>query len=701
MKLFLIALTTLLCVVSQAQNELGKTKIERAKPLRLEYSSKAWNKDPNSADSSNIIFRDSNSGKLAKIELVETDNDSSVFVGFYAITWETSGEIVPEIFLIPKKMSSSAEQLKNIENLIKDGTLLRKPYFVRIDRNSQSIRVFDNSAQAIQAYEEFRKTPTGKPVVDPAALEAQRKAAMKAEEARLADLARRQELERKRLEELELRRKEELKRQAELMDAAEKARRQAKAKQLAAEAMNLYRAENFVESEKKFAEATELDPNNNAFYYQYGVVLYKNEKFQKSLVVLDNAKGNGVNAGELLYFKGLNHMKLKEFDTAKKEFEIVKSKNDKNISPTAAFLAGVIDFQREKYEDAKKNFEWVLDNSEDPKMDQQCDSYIEQIANIMAFEAERRKRFLFTFNFGLMFDSNILAVSNSQIDAGTATGLEGYRWMYGGSAEYRMVYGPTHEFSAILNASDMYSQDKNFKAEASFQNTDPLSMSLSTPYKYKGMIGTKPYQLGLTPSYETISMNADATGPRELIIASTVMKIDQTFVMNDNWFSALNLEHRNDSSKIEVSSTDDDSSATKSTLMTTNTFFQDQKKTVAWIAELGGSSNNAKGVNQRYSRYDLGVTYMFPVFKDAAMTAKLGYYNANYSEHTSGRTDRNTALSVSYSQPLTESLRLAISANYSTNASTQSSSDYKKYTLMTMLSWNGSISETKKEDQPK
>jgi len=233
----------------------------------------------------------------------------------------------------------------------------------------------------------------------------------------------------------------------------------------------------------------------------------------------------------------------------------------------------------------------------------------------------------------------------------------------------------------------MYSWNKNFKAETTFQNTDPLSLSLSFPYKFKGQAFAKPYQLGLTPAYETIRMNADGVSPREVIVNSMVVKIDQTFVMNENWFSNYLLEIRSDDSKLAAAG-DDDLTAKKVTLGTTNTFFQDKKKTQAIIGEFGIAQNMADGKNQDYTRFDIAGSYLAPWKWETSWTGRLGYYNSNYSNHATGRKDDNIGLTLSLTKPLSENLTGMLNGTYTINKSTLATSDYKKYLIMTVFSWN-------------
>ncbi len=664
-------------------------KLDTSKPVRIDYSSRAWNKNPNAVDSASIILRDSKSKKIIKVQLTETDMDSGQFFGTYSVSWGDK-EVTPELYLAPQEMMKSEEQMRRIEVMIQEGTLLRKPYFLRaLGKGSQGITMFDTAQQATAAFEAYRKL-FGSAGVSRSAMEAQQSASkIDAEKARLAAVNK-QQSEREKLEQEERAKQEEQKRKQSELDESEKARRKVEANKFADKAMELYRKENYLEAGRNFAKAVDLDPSNNNFYYQYGVTLHRLEKFNQSLVILKLATGSGVNPAERDFFIGLNHLKLKENENALVAFDRVKKMNDKVMSPAAAFYEGITHYQMENYEQAKSSFEYVLDRSEDPALDKQAETYIEQIANVMAFKKEQSKKFIFTLNGGLMYDSNILSVSNSTIDAGTPTELAGYRWTYSGSVEYRPIYNITHEFSTVLAISDMYSTNKNFAAETSFQNTDPLVIDLTFPYKYKGKAFDKPFQSGITPGYETINMNSDGSGARELIVSSLFVKNDNTFVMNENWFATYLAELRSDTAKINTGG-DDDQTATKISLSTVQTQFKNVKKTEATIFEGGLTQNTALGKNSTYTRFDIAGSYMMPFKWDSSLVTKLAAYYADYNKSSTGRKDTDYALTLALRKPLSESLTANFSGVYTINNSNVDANAYKKYLLMTTFSWTTSL----------
>lgn len=663
-----------------AQQDARKMKIDATKPIRIDYESPSWNKNKDEIELAAILIRDANSGQTAKVELKETGTNTGIFEGFYQLSFAEANvatEITPELYVAPLKMLQSTEQLKKMEMLIKDGTLLRKPYFLRVEGGKQLITVYDSKDQALNAYKTFMQ-----PILQKQALEAQRLAEKEAEIKRLAEMAAKAKSERERLEAEERRKKEELKRKQAEMTAAEIARRKKLALDHAFQGVEDFKKENFKSAEENFTKATELDPDNNKFYYQYGVVLFRNEKYNKSLTVLDLAKDPAVNQTELEYYKGLNYYKMRDSNSAYKEFAKVKDKDDPKLSASAAFYMGLIDFEKERYDEAKSQFEYVLDKSSDPKIDEQAEAYIEQIANIKMFLVRKAKRWTLNLSGGMQYDSNILLQTS-----GSTTDLAGWRASYSAGLEYRILFEEKYEWSAALNYSDMYSMDNKFQAAANFQNTDPLMVTLYLPYRLKGTYFGKPAQLTFSPGYETMSMNADGSGARENIMNSAVLKNEATLVMGDDWFSTYSLELRSDTSLL-TSSAEEDLTATKVTLNTSNIFFKNKKKTESVTYDAGLALNQAKGSNQRYQRLDLAGTYAAPWKWETSWNGKLGLGYATYPNHSSSRADTIITLSTGLAKPFTETLNGLLNLTYTNNGSNVDSSKYDKYILMGVFSWS-------------
>lgn len=677
-----------------------KIRVDGRRSLRIDYSSPAWNKNPQEAEVSYVLIKDNSTGKVAKVQMSETGPDTGVFQGSFQVRFgDEAAEIesTPELYLVPRKLDGDISKL---EDLILSGTLLRKPYFFRVERNAQLLTIFDSKSQAFEAYNAFMKTgavsqPTqanefiknaaNTQAVDKAAIEARLLAEAAAEKARQEKIAAEMAVERQRLEAEELRKQEEMKRQAQLLVKEEREKRMRKAQALAEEAMESFRKGEFVEAEKKFSASIALDPSNQKYYFQHGMSLFRTEQYNKAVVTLGLAEGPGVNAAERDYAIGVCLMKMNDLERAKASFIKVKEMKDSRMSAPAALYAGVIEYQQENFTASQPHFEWVLENSGDPKLDAQADAYIEQIANALQFQKQAERRWSATLNLGLIYDSNIL----NQNASNQQTGLTGYRGLYGGSLEYRAVYTKENELIPTLTFNDLYSTNTSFQADKAFQDTDPLLVGFNMPWKWKGNLFGSPSFTGVTPGWETVRLNVDATGTRETISHSYYLRNDLTLARAEDYYANYNLELRQDVSTTAPATAADDLSGSKVTLGTTQTFFSDKKQTSGWIIDSALSANAAKGDNNKYNRFDLGGTYLFPGLWTATWTARLGGFSSQYPSHSSSRKDTNLSLTLGFTKPFTKSLTGIFSAAHARNGSTVTTSEYNKTTILAMLSWSG------------
>jgi tetratricopeptide (TPR) repeat protein len=680
-------------------NDLPKPILNPARPVKIVY------KVTSEKTSLLIILRDSASGRMAKLDLQTYNEKTKSIEGYYRISFAADKDvIVPEVYVFPASLiKAGADQFAKIDQLIKDEILVRKPFFLKLDtENNQLITVFDSKEQAVAAFKDFRSVPVsplvnpqnrempGRDIVNKAALEAARLAALEAEKQRIEALQKIAEANRiKALEEEKLKREEALKEQQRL-DEAERNRRKKVASDTVAEALAAYKAQNFAVAEEKFKNAIALDPSNEQYYFQYGVTQFKLGKYNQSISSLRQAQKGDYNPLEKNYFLALNYMKLKEMNFAFNEFMVVKKGNDKVLSPAAGFFAAVIDFNREKYDDAKANFEYVLDNSDDKNLDSQSEAYLEQILSIKQFQEEEKKKFILSFNAGLNYDSNVLALAPENYSSLSDSGISGIRTIYSGTLEYRPIYKAKHEFSATLTYADMFSTDTKLKGVKLFQNADPLVLGFGLPYKYKGMVFGKGYQFGFTPGYELTNMNSDGAGTRENVLKSNYFKFEQTFVMSEDYFAAYNLEYRMDN-PAAVTSADDDLTNTKYTFNTSHTIFRDKKKTEAYVGDFSYVMTNAKGNNIFNTKMECGGTYLKPFYWDSSLSGRLSLGSTNYSKHTVGRKDTALGLALNLSKPLSVTQALVFSLGWNNMNSTLSTFSNTKTTFLAMWSWRPSL----------
>jgi tetratricopeptide (TPR) repeat protein len=660
--------------------ESKKLPIDPKRKTKIEFYKPEWNKSPLEIDEAAILLRDRVSKKVIQIKLQETEPDSNVFSGTFAVRFSDNKEIMPELYLPPQRLMKTASGIQMAYKMMKQRKLRKMPHVFRtdFDTNTQIIEIHENKKAALKAYNEYQellgkreeeKKPKIKPIPDESTLQAQRLAAIAAEKARLEEEARKREAERlrlKRLAEEEARRKKE---EAKRMKAEEKAKRKAEASKLAQQAIGYYRQGNFVEAEKLFKQSIDLDPENDGYYYQYAVSLYRNQKYNDALVYFRLAEGEGVNISERDYFMGLCHVRLKEFPDAIKIFDKVIARKEPNISASAAFYKGIVYFTLEEYDNAKPAFQYVLDNSQDPRMDEQAETYIEKIAAIKQFEANKAKRFLFSILLASQYDSNVLSTDPSGSSSGDALGYASMRTLGSFGVEYRPLFDEKHEASLKTTYLSMVS------ANSEVQSADPQMLSVALPYKRRTKLWDKVWQWSAQLGMDDINLNGVDT------MTSTHLTLDSTHIMSADHIKAFKLVLGADQ-LADVTSTDDDSSGSKVTFTYTHTNFLDKKKTKGLIYDGGFQVLSANGKNAQNQKLTMGAAYMMPWVWESGLNLKLSAYYLTYPNKDTPRTDTNLAFTATATKPILDWMMGLSTFNYTTNSSSDSSNTYGKYSLM-------------------
>lgn len=663
--------------------------------IKIVYASSPWNKNSTQLDSAFLFMKDSQSGKTVKIVLEESEPDSSTFEGYFSIDWAKDAEkLAPEIY-IPSQNLRGEQGLTRFHHLLSQGKLQRRPVVVKKTASGmQVIDVYDTNEQvkrALEAYKEEKriaqekKKSLTKPIPSEATLEAARMAERKVQLEKLALEAAQRATERVRLEQIERQRTEERIRKAKLMAEKERKARKHEAFEIAEHAMKLYKEGKFKEAEGYFRQSIELDPDNKSYYFRYGVTLYRNNKYNEALVILKLAADQDDVETEKKYYIALTHYRLKELDSALKMFREVKAKNTAPLSSSSAFYEGLILFSQENYEEAQAPFEYVLDHSKDPSLDEKAEEYIERIQGLKRFKKLQEKRTTLTATVGATYDSNILLAPDSVTSQGSATDAGDLRGLFAGSAEYRMIYEREYEWSAKLSTMAMMT------ASAELSRADPTLAILSTPYSHKGTWGTKGYKLTFNPGYQVLFMDPTSSGVQTNILRSPFLTTEGTLIMSQKWFSTYSLDVRQDDSLLADSIGPNDTDALKVTLNTKQTVFRDKAKKQAVITSLGLITNMAKGDNKTYYRLDAGVTYMTPTQWDAIWTGGLNVFRLEYPTDTNGRKDTNLTVLTGISKPVKEWFIWGVNATYSVNNSTVANNQYSKYTILTTATFNYSL----------
>jgi hypothetical protein len=386
---------------------------------------------------------------------------------------------------------------------------------------------------------------------------------------------------------------------------------------------------------------------------------------------------------------GLIHLKSKELDSALKMFDEVGAAKDPVLSPSALYYKGVLYFSDGKFEEAKQPFEDVIDTSQDPKLDEQAEQYLDRIANAIAYQKMADQKWNLSGTIGLMYDSNVLLAPDNQQAQGVVQNKGDLRLLTVGTLEYRPIFTEKREFSGkfTLNMTN--------SSNASLSTADAWIYTLEAPYSFKTVLWNKGYKLTIRPGYEMLYMALSAATSKKDLLNSPYLAFDNTFVMHDNWFATYTFQFRRDNSLLSLndpgySTADDNSTANQYYLKTAQMFLLNNSKQEALIATAGILHNAADGANKTYDRLEIGTTYARPI-GTYAWNAGVSYYFLNFPTATPGnsRQDSNFALSTGISKPFNNWFTWGVTGAYTDNASSQTSTyQYQKFLIMTTATFN-------------
>ncbi|MFN8943808.1 MAG: tetratricopeptide repeat protein, partial [Pseudobdellovibrionaceae bacterium] len=396
-----------------------------------------------------------------------------------------------------------------------------------------------------------------------------------------------------------------------------------------------YREEKYELAAESFKKSIDLDPNKDRVYYKYGVTLYKKNEFIDSLSAFSLAEGDVENKAEYYYYMGLNNMKLKDLEKSFENFRIARDENDSSVSPMSAFLAGNIAYQNKKYDDAKEDFQYCLDNSQDVAMDKQAELMLEQIDQAEAFIKSTKQIFRYSLYAGYSLDQNILNISQQQ---GTPTDSAGYRLNYGVTGYLKLRQTTASELGLQASYSDTYSTDTSFEATNTLQAADPLLLNVGLPYRQNFLALDKQMIWSISPSISTVTMNAQAQG-REKILDSKTLDTDLMFQTTPKLISAYRMQINVDESFLSSNGTDDDQAATRVTLGTNQSYLLDSNGSQMLAGDLSIIQNSAKGKNNTYDKQVISLLYGFPVPSNINGSVKAEFATAGYKLNPNDRTD--------------------------------------------------------------
>lgn len=474
--------------------------------------------------------------------------------------------------------------------------------------------------------------------------------------------------------------------QQQKMTEAQKTQKKSQAADVVRKADAFYKRNNFRAAEKLYSQATELDPESDAYYYRYGISLYRIGNYNKSLAIFSLTEVDADQALEKDYYIALNNFKLKDFDKARKGFIEIREENSKELSPVASYYAGMIEFQQQKYPDARKSMEYVIDNSKDPKMDRSAETMLEQIDRFENFYESKKEKFRFTLIGGLVYDSNILNIAENNV----ATDLKAVRLNYGVSALAIWYRSMTADFGTQLAVSDYYSMNSSLKGDATMQTADAMDLSISLPYHQEFKISKRQMNLEVIPAYRNIYMSPTG-GTREVVIRSTELSTSLSTALKADLFLSGRLDLGSDQSLLSSSVGDDDLSGTRIGITLSPIKMLDLKGEKSFGTDLGYLINNTKGKNNRYSKTSLALNYGYAAFSKGIGGLRAEYALQNYADATTPRKDNSLSLTASYTKDFSKKWNMLLSAQLTNANSDNESYKYNKYLITSLFTYTHSI----------
>lgn len=674
-----------------------RAKIRNSRPLSVFYKKVSWNQTPTELETGFLYLRNKSTGELTELKMLETAPDSGVFNIDFPVG-VLKKEISAEVYSAPQSMLKDNNRIGIMENLIKDNSVKRKPFLLRVLRSrGQIIDVFDDKKEALAAYNNYRQqmglTPEGlesesivevankekpekKKVIDTSTLQS---LFMANENDMAATNEKNREL-REVLKSMEEKRRQQVQSSGKSWSTSQKKNNEKKAFKLVQTGNESMTVSNFKSSAESLFEASDLSPFNDDIYEQYGVALSRDQKYNQSIVVLELSQPSANRQVEKNFYLGLNYFNLKDYVMAVQYFVRVMDSGDKNFAPTAAFYKGSALIEIGEFDSAKESFQFVLDNSQNPEMDKRAEKYIEYSLDRKALEEKRSNRFFLDGVLGLIYDSNIILATDQARDQGTVTDEEGWRLLAQISPKFRPYYSQNDEIKVAVDLTTIKSLDTGFGSNPVTETADPLLIGVSVPWTHRSTLDGKGYFFDLVPGYDTIIMDLDGTG-NATITNSMKLNFNNTLVINKNWIAKGDWFVASNDSNILGDEESADSIAGGLKLSSIFIINKDLERYL--IPDFGYQVNDAKSSTYAFRRIDLGLTFTTSTFWDMMWNNRFGYYLANYE---SNRTDNNYTLSTGVSRRITSHWNWGLMGSYILNDST--TNPYNKYNFVTTFSFS-------------
>jgi len=633
------------------------------------------------AEEQMIRVKEVESGKITQLTLSKDPSAAQLWNGYFVIQFFKGDNSTKTLdFQTPsgESFNASTSQEKSVQRVI----LFKTPeelalYEATLAEEKQKVA---EEQQKVAEKQIAKQIQVAKPKVSTGPINKEKVEQLVRQQGRL------QEATQLSLEETQAKKRLALIEQQQKMSDEAKKKKKEEAAELVKKADTLYKSRKYPEAEKLYSQATDLDPTEDSYLYRYGVSLYKVGNYNRSLATLSLADVDPDQAIEKDYYIALNNLKLKNYDKALKKLIEVREEKSPEFSPIASYFAGNIEMQQQKYSDARKSMEFVLDNSKDPKLDKSAEAMLEQIDRLESFYESKKEKYRFSAFGGLLYDTNVLNTAENN----AATDTKAWRFQYGASALAILSRSMTSDFGAKLSYSDYYSMDSKFQKNADIQSADTMEVGVTLPYHLDFKSGKRDLNLEVIPGYKMTYL-PNASGSRELAIKSTDLSTSLSSPVKQDLYLSGRLDLGSDQSQLSTSVGDDDLSATRYGFTLTPTQMLDLKGDRTLTGELSYLFNNAAGKNNRYQKIGLAATVAFPTIYKGTATLRGEYALQDYKDAAVPRKDTNIGLTAGYSKDLNKQWNMLLSAQATTANSDVETYKYNKFLVMSLFTYTTSI----------
>ena len=433
-------------------------------------------------------------------------------------------------------------------------------------------------------------------------------------------------------------------------------------------------------AQSAFERAVAADASDDTIYLAMAVHFRRTAQYRRSLAVLRMLEGGSIDSVQLAFQTGTTLMQMGADDEALDKLAQARSDGDSlTTAPTASFHMGLIEMKRRRFPEAKAHFQWVLDNSRNPKLDMRAERKIEEILREEGLAARNRARWGFAFSLGPAYDSNVLGASEHSY----RKSLAATRMLYSAGIAYKAWAHDEKTLGTELSVTDAYSWDNQFKADPHIQTADGLLLSFRAPYTVSKKDG-----YSIAPGFQSLFMT-DGGSDRKPIFNSAFLSAKKTFEHDPRVTTDIGGEVSFDAYSGRSLTGTSNPTSTKYSAWIGHASPLSRKSPALMSFDLLFSLNDALGVDAHYKRFQLAAAILMPTnvrqSNNLFFRALAGI--TDFDVASTNRKDVYSGASAGFIQSFNPRSVLTYTAVYRQNASDLELYRYSKHAVMVVYSY--------------